>query len=78
MPVTREDVLAAIHIAKAVQDVTKLRDDVKLSDQGIDSLEIFNVLLVISEKYDIDIPDEDSDHLNTIKQIVEYLNRRLT
>lgn len=78
MPVTRENILSAIREAKAVQDVTKLRDDVKLSDQGIDSLEIFNVLLVISERYNIDIPDEDTDQLNTIKQIVEYLNRRLT
>lgn len=78
MPVTRENVLSAIREAKAVQDVTRLRDDVKLSDQGIDSLEIFNVLLVISERYNIDIPDEDTDQLNTIKQIVEYLNRRLT
>lgn len=78
MPVTRENVLSAIQEAKAVQDVTRLRDDVKLSDQGIDSLEIFNVLLVISERYNIDIPDEDTDQLNTIKEIVEYLNRRLT
>jgi len=78
MPViTRDDVLSAIHEAKAVQDVSKLRDEMKLTDQGVDSLEIFNVLLVISERYNIDIPDEDSDHLNTIKDIVEYLNRRL-
>ncbi len=77
MPVTRDDVLAAIQEAKAVQDVSKLRDEMKLTDQGVDSLEIFNVLLVISERYNIDIPDEDSDHLNTIKDIVEYLNRRL-
>lgn len=78
MIVTREDVLAAIEQAKAVKDVNKLRDEMKLSDQGIDSLEIFNVLLIISEKYDLDIPDEDSDYLNTIKDIVDYLNRRLS
>lgn len=77
MPVTREDVVSAIVEAKAVQDATKLRDEVKLTEQGIDSLEMFNVLLVISERYDIDIPDEDSDQLITIKDIVEYLNRRL-
>jgi acyl carrier protein len=78
MPVTRDDVLAAIHEAKAVQDVSKLRDEMKLTDQGVDSLEMFNVLLVISEKYDIDIPDEDSNDLNTISQIVDYLNRKLS
>ena len=77
MSVKRESILSLIQESKAVEDVTKLRDDVKLSDQGIDSLEFFNVLLLISEKYGIDIPDEDSDHLNTINQIIEYLNRNL-
>lgn len=77
MPVTRENVLSAIQEAKAVLDVAKLRDDVKLSDQGIDSLEIFNVLLVICERYDIEIPDADVERLETINAIVEYLNLRL-
>ena len=77
MSVNRESILSLIQESKAVEDATKLRDDVKLSDQGIDSLEFFNVLLLISEKYGIDIPDEDSDHLNTINQIIEYLNRNL-
>lgn len=75
MPITRENILSIIQKTKAVEDATKLRDDVKLSDQGIDSLGIFSVLLLISEQYDIDIPDEDSDNLNTISEIVEYLNR---
>ena len=77
MSVNRESILSLIQESKAVEDATKLRDDVKLSDQGIDSLEFFNVLLLISEKYGIDIPDEDSDHLHTINQIIEYLNRNL-
>jgi acyl carrier protein len=77
MSVNRESILSLIQESKAVEDITKLRDDVKLSDQGIDSLEFFNVLLLISEKYGIDIPDEDSDHLHTINQIIEYLNRNL-
>jgi len=77
MTITRENILSIIQETKAVEDATKLRDGVKLSDQGIDSLGIFSVLLLISEKYDIDIPDEDSDHLNTINDIVEYLNRRV-
>ena len=77
MSITRENVLAIIKESKAGEDISKLRDDVKLSDQGVDSLEIFNVLLIISEQYGVDIPDEDSDHLNTINKIVEYLNRHV-
>ena len=77
MQINKDDVLDAISDAKVVKDVAKLRDNVKLTDQGIDSLEIFNVLLLISEKYNIDIPDEDTEHLNTISEIVDYLNQCL-
>lgn len=77
MPVTREQVLAAISDAKVDVDVSKLRDDVKLSEQGIDSLEIFNILLVVSEKFELDIPDEDTEQLDTVRDILDYLNKRL-
>ncbi len=77
MPVTREQVLAAIGEAKVGVDAAKLRDDVKLSEQGIDSLEIFNILLVMSEKFGLDIPDEDTEQLNTVRDILDYLNKRL-
>lgn len=75
--VMREDVIDVIRSAKVVSDPENLRDEVRLSDQGIDSLGIFNVLLVLSEKYDIEIPDADIDHLATISQMVGYINRRL-
>jgi acyl carrier protein len=77
MSVTREEVLAAISDAKVGVEVAKLRDDIKLSEQGIDSLEIFNILLLVSERFDLDIPDEDTEQLNTVRDILDYLNKRL-
>lgn len=77
MKVTREDVIAAVREAKVVSDPEKLRDDIKLADQGIDSLGVFNILLVLGEKYGIEIPDSDVDQLNSIDVIADYLNRRL-
>lgn len=77
MSVSRENILAAVQAAQVNLDVARLRDDVKLSDQGIDSLEILLVLLVLQEKYNIEIPDADVDRLLTINAFVEYLNQRL-
>jgi acyl carrier protein len=77
MKVMREDVIAAIRDAKVVSDPEKIRDDIKLSDQGIDSLGVFNILLLLGEKYGIEIPDSDVDKLASVVVIVEYLNRRL-
>jgi acyl carrier protein len=77
MKVTREDVIAGVREAKVVSDPEKLRDDIKLADQGIDSLGVFNILLVLGEKYGIEIPDSDIDQLTSINVIADYLNRRL-
>lgn len=77
MPIGRDEVLAAIRDSEMLDDVSRLRDDVKLTEQGIDSLGMFNVLLVLSERYGIQIPDQDAEKLNTISQITEYFNLRL-
>jgi acyl carrier protein len=77
MKVMREDVIAAIRDAKVVSDPEKIRDEIKLSDQGIDSLGVFNILLLLGEKYGIEIPDSDVDQLTSVVVIVDYLNRRL-
>ena len=77
MKVVREDIIAAVRDAKVVSDPDKLRDEIKLSDQGIDSLGVFNILLVLGEKYGIEIPDSDVDQLTTVAVMVDYLNRRL-
>lgn len=77
MQVTREDIIAAIQQAKVVDAPDSLRSDIKLTDQGIDSLGMFNVILVLQEKYAIEIPDPDIDRLNTIDELIAYLNTRV-
>ncbi len=77
MHVKREDVIQAIHEAKVVANPDNLRDDVKLVDQGLDSLGFLNVILILDEKYGLETPDNDIDELTTINAIVLYLNDRL-
>ncbi len=77
MPIGRDEVLSAIRESGVLDDVSALRDDVKLTEQGIDSLGMFNVLLVLSERHGIEIPDPDAAKLTTVMQITEYLNARL-
>jgi len=77
MQVTREDIIQAIRAAKVSDAPESLRSDLKLTDQGIDSLGMFNVILVLQEKYAIEIPDPDVDRLNTIDELIAYLNTRV-
>ena len=54
-------------------DIENLKEDENLFDEGIDSLELMNILLEIEEQYGIEIPDEDVDKCNSIEGIVRYL-----
>ena len=48
-----------------------------LASQGVDSLDTLSLLLLIQEKYGIQIPDEDIPKLETLNDIVEYVNKKL-
>jgi len=58
-------------------DAASLKEGKKLSESGVDSLDFANVLLMIEEKYEIKIPDEDMDELTTLSEIEGYIRKKL-
>lgn len=48
-------------------------DDVLTSDLGLNSFELFDMICLIEEKYEISIPDRVLPTLVTVKDVVEYL-----
>lgn len=74
MKATVENIKEVISQADVLGDINTLQNDLPLSEQGIDSLDIVNVYLLLEEKFDIKIPDEDLDKVQTINQIIEYIN----
>lgn len=77
MQITSNDIIAVFRQAKIVREPENLRTDIKLTDQGVDSLGMFSLLLALQDKYGIEIPDADIDQVNTIDALVVYLNDRL-
>jgi acyl carrier protein len=75
MKATIENVRDVIKEADVLGDVNEMKNDMPLSDQGIDSLDVVNVYLLLEEKFDIKIPDEDLDKVTTIDDIVSYINK---
>jgi acyl carrier protein len=73
MNVSREQIVSLIHGAGVSTDISAIKGDTLLSDAGIDSLDMYNVFLVIEEQFAIKIPDADIDKLDTIDNIVRYL-----
>ncbi|WP_051640636.1 acyl carrier protein [Thiomicrorhabdus sp. Milos-T2] len=70
-------ILEAIENANLVADVTALDLDKPLRDQGIDSLDFSGVLFNVEEAFGIEIPDDDIDGIQTINQIVTYVNAKV-
>lgn len=77
MRATIENIKEVILEAEVLGDVNEMKNDIALSEQGIDSLDIVNVYLLLEEKFDVKIPDEDLSKVQTIDAIVEYINNQL-
>jgi acyl carrier protein len=72
--ITSQDVIGLIAEAGIEVDTAKLRDEVDLYGQGLDSLDMANLELRVQERYNIDIKVEQSVRLRTIKDFVKLVN----
>jgi acyl carrier protein len=48
-----------------------------VDDLGADSLDIVELVMSIEESFDIEIPDEDAEKIQTIGDVITYLKERL-
>lgn len=76
MKATIENVKEIITEAGVLADVSEMMNSIPLREQGIDSLDVVNVYLLLEEKFDIKIPDEDLDQVRSIDAIVTYINNK--
>jgi len=73
MEVKAVDIRNIIKNAGVSEDLAQLANDGSLKEIGLDSLDMANVLLQIEEKFNIKIPDEDVEQLDSINSIVAYI-----
>ena len=52
-------------------------DDVRTADLGLNSFELFDLICIIEEKYDISIPDRMLPTLVTVKDVVDSLEENV-
>ena len=48
-----------------------------IDDLGADSLDTVELVMAFEEEFDLEIPDEDAEKLETVKDATEYLEKRL-
>ena len=70
-------------IKKMVKDANKTFSiendddfDRTLDELGLDSLDFLSILFSVQEKYNITIPDEDIDGLETLNKLIRYIDEK--
>lgn len=47
-----------------------------IEDLGADSLDIVELIMALEEEYDIEIPDEDAEKIQTVQDVITYIQSR--
>jgi len=47
-----------------------------VDDLGADSLDLVELIMVMEEKFEQEIPDEDAEKLQTVKDAIDYIKSR--
>ena len=56
----------------SITETTSFKDDL-----GADSLDLFELVMALEEKYEVEIPSEELAELTTVGAVMEYLRRHL-
>lgn len=59
-------------------DLAKVGDDESLREAGVDSLDMASLYLAVEQHYGLEIPDEDTEELDSISALAAYVNRKET
>lgn len=54
------------------EDVVTMEANV-VNDLGADSLDVVDIVMSLEEEFDIEIPDEEFEHVKTVGDIVKYI-----
>jgi acyl carrier protein len=53
------------------EDITE--DSKIMEDLGADSLDVIELVMILEEEFDMEIPDSDIEELSTVGDVVEYI-----
>ena len=68
----REIIADQLHIeADTITEETAFKEDL-----GVDSLDLFEIVMAFEEAYGIEIPSEDLEGLTTVGSVMNYLKEK--
>lgn len=66
--------IVAEQLGAAADDVTSKAS--LIEDLGADSLDIVELVMALEEEYEMEIPDEDAEKIQTVEDIVSYISNK--
>ena len=57
--------------------ISEITDDARLEDLGADSLDTVELVLALEEEFKIEVPDEDIERCETVKDIIFYVKAKM-
>lgn len=68
----REVIAEQLNVDPAtITEETKFKEDL-----GADSLDLFEVVMALEDKYGIEIPQEDLENIKTVGAVIDYLKNK--
>jgi len=55
----------------------EIKEITTFADLGIDSLEIFEIIMALEDEFDIEIPNEDVENIKNIDDIIKYIKSKV-
>ena len=56
-----------------IEEVTITENASFKEDLGVDSLDLFELVMALEEEYDLEIPTEDLEKLTTVGEVAAYI-----
>ena len=59
-------------------DAVKITPEASFTnDLGADSLDVVELVMALEEEFDVEIPDEEAEKLQTVQSVVDYINTKI-
>lgn len=55
----------------------EIKENTTFLDLGIDSLEIFEIIMALEDEFNIEIPNEDVENIKNIEDIIKYIQSKI-
>ena len=73
MDINYENIKQVILETEIAGDLVALQPDTTFESVGVDSLDTFNILLSVEEAFDVKIPEENVEDLNSISKLIVFI-----